>query len=101
VLMVRAQVISLPTQRVGGAALRIHYHQNQNDSSACRSTLVVLGVGTAMTETNYDGLGRAMAAQIHGAVEVIVNPGRLPLKQNPLTWNAKPFATVMNYWCLD
>jgi hypothetical protein len=59
------------------------------------------GVGTAMTETNYDGLGRAMAAQIHGAVEVIVNPGRLPLKQNPLTWNAKPFATVMNYWCLD
>jgi hypothetical protein len=88
-------VVSLPTQRVDGASLRIHYHRKQ-DHSACRSTLVLVGVGTAMKETHYDGLGSAMAGQIPDAIVVIVNPSRWPLKQNPITWNAKPFATVMN-----
>jgi hypothetical protein len=88
-VIVCAEVISLPTVRVGDASLRIHY--NRTHESACRSTLILVGVGTAMTETNYDGLGSSIAGQLANAIVVIVNPNRSPIKLNAL-----PFADALS-----
>jgi hypothetical protein len=102
-------VISLPTRCLGRATVRIHYHQPQqrngggttttksnSHNNDCRSTLILVGVGTAMKVNDYDALGVAMASQLPTAIVAIVNPTRSFIKLNPITLDARPFANAVN-----
>jgi hypothetical protein len=91
-------VISLPTRCLGRATVRIHYQQHSTTSNndACRSTLILVGVGTAMNANSYDALGVAVASQVPHAIVAIVNPTRSVIKLNPITLDARPFANAVN-----
>jgi hypothetical protein len=93
-------VISLPTRCLGRATVRMHYQRSDDSSTtkkdACRSTLILVGVGTAMKVNDYDALGVAMASQMPHAVVAIVNPTRSFIKLNPVTLDARPFANAVN-----
>jgi hypothetical protein len=94
-------VISLPTRCLGRATVRIHYQPGTTTTTSshnndCRSTLILVGVGTAMKVNDYDALGVAMARQLPTAIVAIVNPTRSFIKLNPITLDARPFANAVN-----
>lgn len=100
VRVVHSDVVTQRTQRLGRATYRVHYDYDSTTTPAdepCRSNLIVVGVGTAMTVSQYDGLAQTMAAYNPNAVVAIVNPTvTSPFKFNPVTLNAKPFAKAFN-----
>jgi hypothetical protein len=72
------------------SAQYVRFHYRDDAETSCLSSLIIVGVGTAMRVTDYDGVGRAIAEELRDSIVIIIDSLQgIPIKLFPYFFAGK------------